>query len=110
VCTRAAATLLADGASVADVARRVGLSERQLGRRFQERVGLSPKAFARVRRLQRAALLMKQGVAPADVATAVGYADQPHFTREAGALAGITPRGLAAELSDGLDTSIPVAL
>jgi AraC-like DNA-binding protein len=110
VRTRAAAVLLADGVSVADAALRVGLSERQLGRRFHERVGLSPKAFSRVRRLQRAALLMKQWVTPSDAAVAAGYADQPHFTREAGALAGITPRGLAAELSDGLDTSVPVTL
>jgi AraC-like DNA-binding protein len=110
VRTRAATVLLADGVSVADVGLRVGLSERQLGRRFHERVGLSPKAFARVRRLQRAALLMKRGATPSDASAAVGYADQPHFTREARALAGITPRGLAAELSDGLDTAVPVAL
>jgi AraC-like DNA-binding protein len=107
---RAATTLLAEGFLVADVARRVELSERQLNRRFWERVGLSPKTYARVRRFQRAALLMKEGATPGAASAQVGYADQPHFTREAAAMAGITPRALAAELSDGLDTSIPVAL
>jgi AraC-like DNA-binding protein len=110
VRTRTAAALLADGVSVAEAALRVGLSERQLNRRFWGRVGLSPKTFARVRRFQRAALLMKDGATPSSAAARVGYADQPHFTRETAALAGITPRGLAAELSDGLDTSVPVLL
>lgn len=110
VRTRAAAALLAEGCSVADAAAHVGLSERQLARRFQRRVGLGPKTFARVRRLQRAALLIKEGASLSAAAATAGYADQPHFTREATALAGVSPVGLAAELTDGRDTSVPVAL
>jgi hypothetical protein len=53
---------------------------------------------------------MKDGETPSSAAALAGYADQPHFTREAAALAGITPRWLAAELSDGFDTSVAVAL
>jgi AraC-like DNA-binding protein len=49
-------------------------------------------------------------VRPAEVAALVGYADQPHFTREATSLAGTTPVGLARELCDGFDTSVPVPL
>lgn len=108
--TRAAAALLERGASVRDASQHVGISERQLGRRFAERVGLSPKLFSRVRRLQRAVLLMKQGIKPVEAAARAGYADQPHFTREAGELSGTTPAELAIELRDGLDTSIPVRL
>jgi AraC-like DNA-binding protein len=108
--TRVAASLLAQGASVADVAAHVNLSERQLSRRFVGRVGLSPKTFARVRRFQHAALLLKTGEALSGAAMLAGYADQPHFTREASALAGITPVGLAAELTDGHDTTLPVVL
>lgn len=110
VRTRAAAALLEEGCSVADVAARVSLSERQLGRRFHDRVGLSPKRFGRIRRLQRAALLLVAGESVASAAALAGFADQPHFTREASALAGISPVGLAAELTDGHDTSVPVAL
>lgn len=110
VRTRSAAAMLGEGRSVADVAARVSLSERQLTRRFQDRVGLSPKTFGRVRRLQRAALLLKAGEPLASAAALAGYADQPHFTREASALAGVSPMGLAAELTDGRDTSVPVAL
>jgi hypothetical protein len=53
---------------------------------------------------------MKGGATPSSAAALAGYADQPHFTRETGALAGTTPRVLAAELSDGFDTSVAVAL
>ena len=107
---RAAASLLGEGASVREAAEKAGLSERHLARRFIERVGVSPRTFARVRRLQRAALEMQRGAKPADAAALVGYADQPHFTREASALAGTTPVALSRELSDGLDTSVPVVL
>jgi AraC-like DNA-binding protein len=107
---RAATHLLGEGATVHDVATRIGISERQLARRFIERVGVSPRIFGRVRRLQRAALGMQHGMRPAEAAALVGYADQPHFTREATALAGTTPGGLARELCDGLDTSVPVSL
>jgi AraC-like DNA-binding protein len=107
---RAAARLLDEGAPVHEVAAGIGLSERQLARRFVERVGVSPRTFGRVRRLQRAALEMQRGARPAQVAALVGYADQSHFTREATSLAGTTPGELARELCDGLDTSVPVSL
>ena len=107
---RAAAELLDRGVGVHETAARVGLSERQLARRFGERVGLSPRSFARVRRLQRAALALQRGVKLAEAAALAGYADQPHFTREANALAGTTPAALRRELNDGRDTSVPVAL
>jgi AraC-like DNA-binding protein len=107
---RAAAALLAEGTSVAQAAARVGLSERQLTRRFRARIGLGPKTFARVRRLQRAALLLQAGATPSIAAASAGYADQPHFTREASELAGISPGGLTAELTDGRDTIVPVRL
>jgi AraC-like DNA-binding protein len=107
---RAAAHLLGQGAAVHEVAKRIDMSERHLARRFVERVGVSPRTFGRVRRLQRAALEMQRGLRPADVAALVGYADQSHFTREARSLAGATPGELAHELCDGLDTSVSVSL
>jgi len=108
---RAAASMLASGASasVATVANRVELSERQLTRRFTERVGVAPKTFARVMRLQRAATLLAQGSSPSHAAFLAGYADQAHFTRDSSDLGGITPSGLARELSDSFKTELAVA-
>lgn len=107
---RAAASLLERGHSVTDVASRVDLSERQLARRFAERVGMAPKAFARVRRLQCAARLLADGASIASTASLAGYSDQAHFTRDSSELAGIAPVALARELAGVNATAIPVAL
>ena len=76
------------------------VGERQLRRRFQRETGLSPKVFARLRRVRRACIdLAYRG--PGNVATISadhGYADQPHFTRELKAVFGMSPLQLRAYL------------
>ncbi len=108
---RTAAALLASSEPIAvsDVATRVNLSERQLVRRFTERVGVAPKLFARVMRLQRAAALLAGGGSPSQASSLAGYADQAHFTRDASDLAGTTPGALARELSDSFKTDDAIA-
>lgn len=101
---RAAAEMLANGTPVATVAARVELSERQLARRFTERVGVAPKLFARVMRLQRATGMLYAGASPSLAAEACGYADQAHFTRDATDLAGVSPAAMAREMSDSSKT------
>ena len=81
-----------DRADVAVAARTVGLSERQLERLFLERVGISPKRYARLRRFELARRLVAAGQALGDVAYAAGYADQAHLTREFRVFSGTTPR------------------
>jgi AraC-like DNA-binding protein len=73
------------------LADRSGLSVRQLERRFSTGVGLSPKAFARLVRLQRALRRIRRGDTLRDVAHACGYYDQPHMTRDFSALANTSP-------------------
>jgi AraC-like DNA-binding protein len=107
---RTAVALLASGARVRDVAERVALSERQLGRRFGDRVGVAPKTFARVQRLQRAAKLLTIGTALSTAATLAGYADQAHFARESVEMAGITPSVLLREVTDSRNTTIVVGV
>lgn len=108
VRVRAAAAMLAAGRTVSEAARRVELSERQLARRFSDRVGVAPKVFARVMRLQRAAAFLAEGTAPSQAASLAGYADQAHFSRDSTDLACITPAALARELSDSFKTAIAV--
>jgi AraC-like DNA-binding protein len=95
---RAATALLAAGsAGVGEVANRVYLSERQLQRRFAERVGYGPKTFQRIARFQRVVgELGREGAGLARVATSAGYADQAHLTRETRRLAGLSPRELVS--------------
>lgn len=69
-----------------------GLSVRQLERQFLEQVGLGPKRFTSICRLQRALTYLREGLTPVDVAQMCGFADQAHlarqFRRVAGAPAG----------------------
>lgn len=88
--TGVAVRSLARGASVADTADRLGWTPRGLARRFVARVGLAPKRFARVRRLQR--LLAAEGDW-ARRAADCGYHDQAHMIHEFRELAGLLPTG-----------------
>lgn len=93
----AARTLERGSRHVADVAERVGLSDRSLRRRFIRQVGYGPKTFARVMRLRRfLALGENTGNGLATLAAAAGYADQAHLTRECRQLTGRTPAELVA--------------
>jgi AraC-like DNA-binding protein len=95
---RTATTLLGGGsAGVGEVADRVYVSERQLQRRFAERVGYGPKTFQRIARFQRAVgQLGLDGARLASAAASAGYADQAHLTRESRRLAGLSPRELVS--------------
>jgi AraC-like DNA-binding protein len=95
VC-EAASMLNHASATVADVSSRVFLSERQLRRRFTERVGYGPKTLQRVLRFQRLVSILDEPEASLARAAAVGYADQAHLTRECRDLSGLTP-GILAE-------------
>ncbi|SDS40711.1 AraC family transcriptional regulator [Jiangella sp. DSM 45060] len=80
------------GAPVHAVAARVDASASTLQRRFRAAVGLSPKQFGRVRRLQR---VLRAATAPgvdwAEVAARHGYFDQAHLINDFRALTGLTP-------------------
>lgn len=91
--TRAVELLAAahDEPSVAGVARAVGLSERQLERRFSARVGLSPKRFAKLHRFERALALARTTPSLSAVAQGAGYYDQSHFVRDFRSFAGAAP-------------------
>lgn len=74
-----------------------GASPRNLGRLFDDWVGLAPKRFARIVRLQAVMrrIQAEPGIALGRAALEAGYADQAHLTREMRALAGISPRHLS---------------
>ncbi|WP_103528690.1 helix-turn-helix domain-containing protein [Streptomyces sp. SM12] len=83
------------GRGVADTARAVGLSERQLHRRCRALFGYGAKTLERVLRMRRALELVGAGVPAAEAAARAGYADQPHLAREVRELAGVPLSGLA---------------
>jgi AraC-like DNA-binding protein len=87
--------LAARAPGVDALARELGHSRQHLARLFREHVGISPKQFARVARLQRAIAHLQRapGAGLAGAAVDLGYYDQAHMTRDFNDLAGITPLG-----------------
>jgi AraC-like DNA-binding protein len=81
---------------VAALAFELGVSERQLRRRFERAVGYGPKRLARVLRLERALSAARAGEELARVAADAGYADQAHFANDCRDLAGVAPSSLLA--------------
>jgi len=79
---------------VGALARDLGVSARSLERAFREHVGLPPKLFARIVRLQAARRELARGRSGAETAARSGYSDQAHMVREMRALAGVPPGGL----------------
>jgi AraC-like DNA-binding protein len=89
---RAAALRMAvPGARVDELGSVLGVSERQLRRRFADAVGYGPKTLARVLRFQRFLSLASDGGELARLAFLAGYSDQAHLTRETRRLSGLTP-------------------
>jgi AraC-like DNA-binding protein len=81
-------------ASVRDLSRSTGLSERQIHRRCSAAFGYGPAVLGRILRLQRAlqlARLHEQTPRLADLASAAGYFDQQHLAHEVQAIVGTTP-------------------
>jgi len=99
----AAADALSRGVPVGEVASDLGLLPRTLRRRFTGQVGLTPKRFARVQRMQRLVrdLDGQSEVDWAAVAARHGYADQPHLADEFRELAGVTPAEYLRSRVDG---------
>jgi AraC-like DNA-binding protein len=79
------------------VAGAVGLTSRQLRRVLVTEVGLAPKVFQRVLRMQRFVASAERLGGLADAAADAGYADQSHMTREVKSLTGVTPTRLLQE-------------
>ena len=84
-------------ASVLELSRAVGLSQRQLYRRCLAAFGYGPAVLARMLRLRRALWLARSQQGPlrlAELAAAAGYFDQQHLAHEVRAIMGTTPTRL----------------
>jgi AraC-like DNA-binding protein len=88
------------GSRVDELAESLGISDRQLRRRFHQAVGYGPKTLDRVLRFRR--LVAQAGAVAAGesdlarVAADLGYADQAHMNRDCLRLSGLSPTELIA--------------
>jgi AraC-like DNA-binding protein len=83
-------------ARIAGLSKLLGISDRQLRRRFAAAVGYPPRTLARILRLQRFLALAGDGGDLARLSAEAGYADQPHLTRDCSRLCGLPAAALLA--------------
>jgi transcriptional regulator GlxA family with amidase domain len=79
--------------SIPELARQLAVSQRHLERLYRSQVGMSPKQYARLRRVAAARRALKQSRAlpSAGLAVDLGYYDQAHLIRDFSAVVGMTP-------------------
>ena len=92
---------------VEKLADEIGISARQLRRRFTASTGYSPKGFQRILRFQRLLAIAKANPSTRldHLALMAGYADQAHMTREVGQFAGARPTALLGRVVSALARS-----
>lgn len=73
---------LADNIVMASIAKRFGISQRSLNRRFRSAIGVSPLDYLQQIRVEAAQeLLQTTNLTVAEISYRVGYQDQGHFNR-----------------------------
>ena len=81
----------AENVGLDELAAAAGISRFHLIRVFQRRYGLTPFAYQRNRRIEKARAALRTGKSIADAAAAAGFADQSHLGRSFRAVMGSTP-------------------
>lgn len=81
----------AENIGLDELAATAGVSRFHLIRVFQRRYGLTPFAYQRSRRIEKARAVLRTGKSIADAAAAAGFADQSHLGRSFRAVMGSTP-------------------
>ena len=81
----------AENVGLDELAAAAGVSRFHLIRVFHRRYGLTPFAYQRNRRIEKARAVLRTGKSIADAAAAAGFADQSHLGRSFRAVMGSTP-------------------
>jgi transcriptional regulator GlxA family with amidase domain len=87
---------------IAELSKKLGLSVRQLQRRFQNASGLTPKQFVRTQRFHATArrLAKENSLKLVDFAAEMGFADQSHLTHEFASITGRSPKSFAEKIKE----------
>jgi transcriptional regulator GlxA family with amidase domain len=80
-------------ASITELCKELGMSERTFQRYFKQYIGVSPKAFAQVARFNSVTKLIEQTANPSwlEILDATGYFDAAHFANDFKRITGKTP-------------------
>lgn len=97
--------------TISSLADQLGYSSRQLQRKLNNFIGLTPRLFRRISRFEKVLQLIqtsgpKQNFSWSDIAGLCGYSDQAHFIRDFREFTGYTPTAFIAdlEMSDSFNT------
>jgi AraC-like DNA-binding protein len=82
---------LAEAVNLGELADAAGLSRFHLIRLFRRQFGVTPFAYQRNRRIERARATLRAGGSIADAVASGGFADQSHLGRTFRAVMGSTP-------------------
>ena len=96
---------LRDAPSLRELAAGVDLSPFHMLRVFRDATGFPPHTWLVLERVCRARDLLAAGVAPAQVASGVGFADQAHLTRWFKRVTGVTPAAFRNAVQDPVRTA-----
>lgn len=77
--------------TLAALAAELGTSPFALLRAFKKEYGMPPHTWLTDARVRRARRLLDAGIAPAEAAASVGFADQPHLNRHFTRIVGVPP-------------------
>ena len=90
-----------------EVAAKVGLSRRQIERRFKRHLGIVPSKFYLEARLRRArTLLLQTTMSIMEIAVACGFESPPHFSRCYRSLFGCMPSAERQSKDTGSQTAV----
>ncbi|MBX2916081.1 MAG: helix-turn-helix transcriptional regulator [Cyclobacteriaceae bacterium] len=73
------------------VARKLGISDRYLEKKFQLVIGVTPKRYMQILRFNRAIAMLKRKCSMLDIVAELGYHDQAHMIHEFKQFAGSPP-------------------
>jgi len=82
--------------AVDEIGARLGLSRARLAQRFRDRLGITPKRFARIVRFSNALSVIGREENIASAAAELAYYDQAHMYRDFEEFAGMTPGAFLA--------------
>lgn len=91
---------LRDNVSLIELAAVAGLSPFHFARLFRNTMGMSPHRYVTQLRVERSMMMLKNAHGIAETAVAVGFFDQPHYTRAFKDMTGKTPGEYKTEFSD----------
>ena len=92
---------LSGNISVGDLEENFYYSQRQINRIFQQYVGVGPKSFLRMVRINNALRLMKKShMDQTFISDTMGFYDLSHFIRDFKSVCGVTPQEYRKNMSD----------